>query len=165
MTYPWPEHVLPSLVFLVAALTAQFQEAVPGATIHPYMGYRTRAEQAALHSQGRKPLIEVNRLREKAGLPPIGPIDNKYVITMAHPGESTHEEDPSRAVDVVIMWGEAEVWSGRADLDGDGVSDYEELGRIGERLGLMWGGRWGRLGDVGHFEVPPGGSQGPPRAF
>lgn len=31
---------------------------------------------------------------------------------------------------------------------------WQTIGRIGEGLGLRWGGRWKRTPDLGHFELP-----------
>ena len=136
MTYPFPEHVLPALVLLIGTLTSQFEAEVPGATLKPYMGYRTHTEQADLYAQGRtKP----------------GPI-----VTKAKPGESNHNHDPSRAVDAVIVCRGVKQWSVKADCDGDGVNDYLEMGKLAERLGLVWGGRWKGFPDPVHLELPVG---------
>ena len=130
MTFPYPEHVLPSLVLLIASLTSQFEAEVPGATLQPYMGYRTHAEQAEFYARGRtKP----------------GPI-----VTLAPPGKSKHNS--GRAVDVVILCRGVKQWH-QSDCDGDGISDYEELGRLAEQAGLEWGGRWQELRDPGHLEI------------
>jgi len=31
---------------------------------------------------------------------------------------------------------------------------WQQVGQLGELLGLRWGGRWGSLKDYGHFENP-----------
>lgn len=31
---------------------------------------------------------------------------------------------------------------------------WSTIGRIGEELGLVWGGRWTNSRDMGHFEIP-----------
>jgi peptidoglycan L-alanyl-D-glutamate endopeptidase CwlK len=154
MMYPFPEHVAPALVLLLGVLTFQFEAAVPGATIRPYQGHRTHAEQAAYFAQGRQPLDEVNRLRRKAGLAKIGPNANRWPITLAGPAESAHTKDPSPAADFIVICRGVESWSARTDCDQDGVSDYRELGLIGEGLGLVWGGRWRAFPDAGHLELP-----------
>jgi len=45
------------------------------------------------------------------------------------------------------------------DIEGDPSWDsdhpWEVIGEIGEGLGLVWGGRWKRFPDYGHFELPP----------
>ena len=134
MLFPYPHSVLPALVFAIRVLTADFEEAVPGATLKPYMGYRTHSEQADLYAQGRtRP----------------GPI-----LTKAKPGQSQH--NTGRAVDIVIVCKGRDQWSVKADCDGDGVSDYLEMGKLAERLGLEWGGRWQGMPDAVHLEMKGG---------
>lgn len=153
--YPWPMKVAPMLVFLVGVLIPRFEAAVPGATIRPYQGHRTYDEQTAYFAQGRRPLDEVNRLRRKAGLHRISAHENRHPITSAGPYESAHTLDPSPAVDFVIVCRGVEMWHSWADCDKDGVSDYLELGLLGEQMGLTWGGRWRRFPDPGHLELGP----------
>ena len=129
--YPYPEQVLPTLVLLIQLLIGDFTQAVPGATLRPYDGYRTHQEQADVYARGRtKP----------------GPI-----ITNARPGQSKHTL--GMAVDVVIQCNGRDRWDVKVDCDGSGVSDYEELGRLAEGRGLVWGGRWRQLPDPGHLET------------
>jgi peptidoglycan L-alanyl-D-glutamate endopeptidase CwlK len=154
MMYPFPEHVAPTLVLLVGTLVSQFEGAVPGATVRVTEGHRPNAVQTAYYAQGRKPLDEVNRLRVAAGLAPLGTAENAYIITKALPGASKHNSDPARAVDLVVVCRGTVDWSSRADCDKDGVPDYRELGELGERLGLKWGGRFKGFPDVGHLELP-----------
>ena len=131
MMYPFPEQVLPILVLLIQLLSSDFSQAVPGATLRPYDGYRTHQEQADVYARGRtKP----------------GPI-----ITNARPGQSKHNQ--GKAVDVVIVCDGRDRWDVKVDCDGDGKDDYAELGGLGEKLGLVWGGRW-KFVDIGHFELP-----------
>src|SRR5437899_1999096 len=45
--------------------------------------------------------------------------------------------------------------------DGQYITDgndrlYEQCGQVAEALGCVWGGRWGRLKDSGHWEYHPG---------
>lgn len=70
----------------------------------------------------------------------------------ARPGTSKHET--GLAFDVAFLRPDGS-WSY------DEREQWEELGRIGEELGLTWGGRWrsgrwaGTKGDRPHFEGPP----------
>lgn len=63
------------------------------------------------------------------------------IVTNALPGFSWHQW--RRALDVVFQgpnpWGADHPWA--------------ELGELGERVGLKWGGRW-RKPDLPHFELP-----------
>ena len=56
------------------------------------------------------------------------------------------------AFDIAIMRGKQVEWDIKADVDVDGIPDYLEAGRIGESLGLVWGGRWSKP-DYPHFEL------------
>ncbi len=143
---------------------------------------RTEKEQLAYFAQGRKPLAEVNRLRAEAGLAPIAGKENRVVtrnLTSIHQfglafdvalitppaplnlrgaggvilrGDSV--EGNSRG-DQAGLSGEEIVWDTKADLNDNHLPDYEELGKIGESLGLRWGGRF-RFRDYGHFEYTGG---------
>jgi len=50
-----------------------------------------------------------------------------------------------RAIDLTLFSGKNPVWESR---------HYDTAGRIGEELGLVWGGRWKRTPDKPHFELP-----------
>lgn len=63
------------------------------------------------------------------------------VVTNARPGYSWHNFGV--AFDVTVFRGGKPVWSG---------ADYDVAGRIGERLGLEWGGRWTGFKDRPHFQ-------------
>ncbi len=111
---------------------------------------RGAAQQRALYAQGRKPLQVVNSLRLDAGLSPVGEAENR-VVTRAP--VSVHQF--GCAFDIAVVRDGEPVWDVEADVNGNGVSDYEEAGRMGESLGLRWGGRFG-LRDYGHFEYTGG---------
>lgn len=156
---PWPQRCHPILVELVDSTCEEF--AIPGVRLaRPYFGFRSDQEQLALYVQGRAPLYEVNMQRIRANLTPITGAENERTVTNAKPGQSNHNLDPAEAADLVVVSlakGVQYVWDEGADLDEDGVAEYVELGRIGERLGLIWGGAWKRK-DWGHLELPPFGS-------
>lgn len=66
---------------------------------------------------------------------------------------SKHVE--GKAFDIVICKAGIPDWNVKADVDVDGVPDYLEAGRIGESIGLTWGGRW-KTPDFPHFETKEG---------
>lgn len=158
-SYPWPHKVHAFLVELVYQTCTQF--AIPNVRLaRPYFGYRSNQEQTALYAQGRQPLYEVNMQRVRAGLTPISEEENQRTVTNAKPGQSKHNLDPAEAADLVVVSlakGVQYVWDSGVDLQGDGIAEYVELGRIGEQLGLVWGGAW-KMKDYGHLELPPEGS-------
>lgn len=111
---------------------------------------RTRAEQAAIFAQGRRPLSEVNGLRSEAGLAPITEAENKIVTRAA---VSVHEF--GCAFDVALRKDGSVYWDVKADINGNEIPDYEEIGKMGEEAGLKWGGRFG-IRDLCHFEHTAG---------
>ena len=114
---------------------------------------RTKAHQRALYAQGRRPLDEVNTVRKFAGMPPIKESANR-IVTRAR--VSAHET--GRAFDVAVMRGASPTWDARADMNQNGTPEYEELGALGESIGLVWGGRFG-MRDLCHFELGAGQAQ------
>jgi len=114
---------------------------------------RTEAEQLALFAQGRKSLREVNALRAEAGLPPFTEKENKLRVT----NSLTSLHQFGCAFDCVIMGGAspAPAWDIEADINENQIPDYEEIGRIGESVGLAWGGRF-KFRDYCHFEYTGG---------
>lgn len=85
---------------------------------------RTAEEQQALYDQGR--------------------VRPGKVVTKARPGESPHNF--GLAFDVAFRVPET------GDVTWDG--DWDRVGAIGERLGLVWGGRFHSFPDRPHFEWP-----------
>ena len=59
----------------------------------------------------------------------------------------------SRAFDFCVLVNGKITWSTSLDNDKDGTPDYEELGKIGEGLGLEWGGSWTSLKDFDHLQL------------
>jgi peptidoglycan L-alanyl-D-glutamate endopeptidase CwlK len=119
---------------------------------------RSNDEQVAYYAQGRQPLDEVNRLRKIAKLPSISEEENKHVITRAKTvWDSFHAY--GRAFDVAVVSVDGKVdWSESIDWDSDGVSDWIELGKLGESIGLEWGGNFSSLRDLPHFQFREGKS-------
>lgn len=66
-------------------------------------------------------------------------------VTNARAGYSWHNY--GTAYDLTLFSGKNPVWDGK---------HYDTAGKIGEELGLEWGGRWTRLVDRPHFQRPLG---------
>lgn len=81
---------------------------------------RNAAEQKALYAQERKPLRVVNSLRLEAGLSPLCEAENR-VFTRAP--VSVHQF--GCAFDVAVVRDGVPAWDVEADLNENGVSDYE----------------------------------------
>ena len=96
-------------------------------------GLRTEAEQLALYAQGRE---------LRAGQWVV--VDSAHVVTHALPEQGPHCR--GAAYDLCPLVAERCAWD-RLDL-------FERLGVLGEGLGLSWGGRWPKLKDMPHFELP-----------
>lgn len=117
--------------------------------------YETRRDldvQAAYCAQGRESLERVNQLRIFAGLYKITEVENKKKITDDPPlGLATVYKGVGHgngtAVDVVPKREGGGLWWG-APRD-----VWEKIGKIGEDLGLVWGGRW-KSWDGPHFQMP-----------
>lgn len=119
---------------------------------------RTVDEQVALYAQGRKPLEEVNKLRVIAGLPVLkSETQNRKVTWTLHSkhlidlDDGNPDNDKSRAFDIVITRDGKAVWDVKADVNKDNEPDYIQAGKIGESVGLRWGGRF-KSPDMPHFE-------------
>ena len=117
-------------------------------------------EQMALFVQGRLPLVTVNTFRFHAGLPLITitennvvtwTLDSKHVTNMF---DKDLNNDKSRAFDIAILNKQGQVvWDIKVDTNQSSGPDYDEAGRIGESVGLKWGGRFPNP-DRPHFELP-----------
>lgn len=107
---------------------------------------RSGAEQWAYFVQGRKSLNFVNQARAQAELPPITQRENRIIT---YKMLSAHEM--GLAFDVALRKHGAIVWEIKADVNENHIPDYEEIGAIGEALGLKWGGRF-KHRDYVHFE-------------
>jgi len=107
---------------------------------------RTEAEQCAYYMQGRKDLNTVNKYRREAGLPVITQKENRIITKNRI---SIHEFEC--AFDVAVTKAGTVIWEIKADVNGNNIPDYEEIGIIGESLGLRWGGRF-TFKDYCHFE-------------
>jgi peptidoglycan L-alanyl-D-glutamate endopeptidase CwlK len=135
---------------------------------------RTEDGQIALFAQGRKPLNVVNELRKDAGLRQISEDENKRKVTyslasthlfgcafdaaIVNPARYANGNNPpqppfskgGQGLDCKEERGGL-LWDVKADINKNDIPDYEELGALGESIGLKWGGRF-RFKDYCHFE-------------
>lgn len=86
---------------------------------------RSGAEQDALYAQGRT--------------------TPGKIVTMAKAGESAH--NVGKAFDIVP------VVNGKPDWDGSHPV-WDQIGAIGESVGLEWAGRWKSFKEKPHFQLP-----------
>ena len=100
-----------------------------GITVSLTQGYRSIAYQNSLYAQGRT--------------------CEGDVVTKAKGGESYHNF--GLAFDVFV--GD---WSPKTDRNGNGKSDWNEVGELGESIGLEWGGKWEGFVDLPHFQYTYG---------
>lgn len=108
-----------------------------------YCTYRSNEEQRALYAQGRRPLQEVNALREKVSLPAITAKQNK-IVTYAKEGQSKH--NIRCAFDCVPLVAGKAIWDKTNPI-------WQDIGKIGESVGLKWAGNWKRFKEYPHFEI------------
>lgn len=80
-------------------------------------------------------------LDEQAALYAQGRTAPGKIVTNAKPGSSAHNY--AAAIDVVFL-----LKDGKVDWNGP----WKEIGAIGERLGLVWGGNFKTIIDRPHFE-------------
>lgn len=120
---------------------------------------RTVREQLALYAQGREKTDHVNDLRKLAGMPPISWPGSSYKVTWTL--QSKHiidldngifTDDQARAFDIAIKRDGSPCWNLKTDVNRNEIPDYEEAGKIGESVGLRWGGRFS-CPDYPHFEI------------
>ena len=88
---------------------------------------RTMEEQQALYDQGR--------------------VRPGKIVTQARPGQTAHNY--GLAFDVAFIIPE----TGEITWDEPRSGAWYDVGRIGEGLGLIWGGRWRKFPDRPHFEL------------
>lgn len=123
---------------------------------------RTREKQEALYAQGRKPLEEVNRLRNIAGLPDITEKQNEKCVTNTL--KSRHlpnAEGFAEAFDIVAFdrtTGDI-IWNERVR---EGIMPYRDAFLISKKYPILDAGYgWKHFkGDLGHYELKnEGGSK------
>ena len=117
---------------------------------------RSEEEQLAYYAQGREDLDEVNRLRGIAGLSEISEQENRNIVTKAKTvWDSFHAY--GLAFDIAVLNNNRHIdWGEDADWNSNNVSDWTELGELGESIGLEWGGNFSSLRDLPHFQYRMG---------
>lgn len=120
---------------------------------------RNVREQIALYAQGRDYLDHINILRKSAGLPPITfqdgskkvtwTLHSKHIVDLedGNPGN-----DKSRAFDIAIIKDGRVTFDVKVSVNKNDIPDYAEAGRIGESVGLKWGGRFPKP-DMPHYQI------------
>lgn len=118
--------LVPAMQDLARAFSAEMAE--NGIPFMFTCTYRSQEEQDELYKQGRT----------KSG---------KIVTWTKH---SLHTQ--RIAFDIAILRDGKPTWDIKVDVDADGVKDYFEAGKIGESIGLEWGGSW-KNPDYPHFQL------------
>lgn len=120
---------------------------------------RKITEQMALYTQGRMPLEDINKFRKAACMPYLTETYNKVVTWTLQSKHVTNlydtdmYNDQSRAFDIALKDKEGKVhWDVKISVNDNEIPDYEEVGKIGESVGLKWGGRF-QTPDYPHFEL------------
>ncbi|MBM7703495.1 M15 family metallopeptidase [Metabacillus iocasae] len=104
-----------------------------GINIAVVSGYRSFTEQAKLYGQGRTSYLY-------NGVQYGNPKLNR--VTNAQPGYSMHNY--GLAFDIAVFTEDRKaIWSG---------TSYDKVGRLGQALGLEWGGAWKTFVDKPHFQ-------------
>lgn len=142
-------------------LTQEMQEKLAEMTLRcakaniPFFVYETLRDQDVqncYYMQGRASLENVNTERRRAGLYQLDRSENTYTIT-----DSTNTvykgvgHGNGTAFDIVPLIDGKLRWNAPKEL-------WEQIGKIGEECGLVWGGRWAEFGKPGwdgpHFQLP-----------
>lgn len=115
---------------------------------------RDPLEQEALYAQGRVgSKMELNAIRERAGLPPIyNEKEAHRIVTWTR--NSRHNRIPSEAVDLAVAI-DPDGPDGplKPVIDWDDIARYEAMGELAKEIGLVWGGDW-KNRDLCHVELP-----------
>jgi peptidoglycan LD-endopeptidase CwlK len=115
---------------------------------------RSYQEQDELYAQGRTkagpPCVHDGHTRP-IGSCPIHPLG--CIVTQARGGWSYHNF--GLAFDVAVKDKGTLNWHTGVDVNDNDITDYEEIGTIGQILGLEWGGAW-KFSDFPHFQLTYG---------
>jgi len=114
--------------------------------------YRSQEEQDALYAQGREPLEVVNTMRTKLGLWLLKEDENR-IVTKAKVSKHTSR----KAFDIAIVRDGRADYNLKVNVNDNEIPDYIEAGKIGQSVGLRWGGDWngdGRSDDERFLDLP-----------
>jgi hypothetical protein len=113
------------------------------AALHPPFQALARAFLAECEKAGHKLRVTFGHrtLEEQAKLYAQGRTAPGAIVTNAKPGQSAHNY--AAAIDVVFL-----LDGGKIDWNGP----WDKIGKIGEKLGLVWGGSFKTFVDRPHFE-------------
>lgn len=121
-------------------------------TIKVTQTLRTEAEQYAYWTKGRLPLPEVNGAMIKAGLPIIGPSENIIVTKAKSASSSFHGYGLAFDIVLVMPDGKHITFKDNADTNGDGITDWDQVGSLADECGLEWGGNFSSISDKPHYQ-------------
>jgi peptidoglycan L-alanyl-D-glutamate endopeptidase CwlK len=107
---------------------------------------RTLEEQQALYAQGREKLEEVNRLREIAGMRPIGIGENGYTVTNCDGIKNKSNHQSGDAIDIVPMENGKPIWPDSKDRR------WNTISFVMIKHGFEWGGNWKLFPDFPHYQ-------------
>ena len=129
---------------------------------------RTLEEHVALYAQGRESYAEIIKLREVAGLWKIDEATAGRKVTwtflsthLAEYALPKNHPDYGKvlAVDFALRVHTNRRsklhWNIKMDVNDNEIPDYEEVGKIFEKHGFIWGGRW-KTPDMPHIQWPLG---------
>lgn len=112
----------------------------------------TTNELVVLHPAFRNKVIELIQACKEEGIevqiletyrtPELQNTYKKRGVSRLSGGESKHQY--GLAVDIVPIINNKQQWNNK--------KLWTKLGKLGESLGLQWGGKWKKLYDPGHFE-------------
>ena len=105
---------------------AMFQRACAAAKIDILItqGYRTPAEQEELYAKGRS-------------------VPGSIVTQLRGIGKNPSNHCLGKAFDICFLANKKVTYQG----------PWEKVGALGEKCGLIWGGRWAKFPDRPHFEI------------
>ena len=141
--------LLPRLALLIDTLQQRMTQSGIATGFGPNAGARSARKQQLLYEQGRK------RLTDNIWVP-VDPATRVGIITNATPLKSPHcrhiDHDGAIGSAACDIWIMVDGYPALTKYD-EGYDLYGELGRVGEAIGLVWGGRFHSIHDIDHFEL------------